>query len=164
MTHYSRDLYVSWEEFHRDTRTLCRLLLERQPHYRGVIAVTRGGLIPAGIVARELDLRLVETVCVASYRGAEAREQGVEVEVIKALEGSGEGMVLIDDLVDTGKTAKVIREMLPQACFATVYAKPAGRPTVDVCVREVTQNTWIRFPWDTALSFTPPLVDNKEDA
>ena len=38
--------------------------------------------------------------------------------------------------------------MLPRAHFATVYAKPAGRPMVDTFVTEVSQDTWILFPWD----------------
>ena len=64
----------------------------------------------------------------------------------------------MDDLVDTGKTAKVVREMLPKAHFATVYAKPAGRPLVDTFITEVSQDTWIRFPWDMEHRFSEPLA------
>ena len=56
-------------------------------------------------------------------------------------------------LVDTGKTAKVVREIVPRAHLATVYAKPMGRPLVDTFITEVSQDTWIYFPWDTALAF-----------
>jgi xanthine phosphoribosyltransferase len=156
---YRQDFFVSWEELHRDTRLLCRELLEAGHRFRGVVAVTRGGLIPAAIVCRELDIRLVDTVCVASYEGAEAKSQSDKVRVIKAAAGDGEGMLIVDDLVDTGATAAAIRDMLPKAIFATVYAKPEGRRLVDHVVREVTQETWIRFPWDMQLHFAVPLVE-----
>ena len=65
--------------------------------------------------------------------------------------------LIVDDLVDTGKTAKVVRELLPGAHFATVYAKPMGRPMVDTFITEVSQDTWIYFPWDTGLAFVPPI-------
>jgi len=120
--------------------------------------------VPAAIVARELDLRVVETVCVASYH--EYSVQG-EIGILKSIApailaiggGRGKGVLLIDDLTDTGKTAKLVRDMLPDAHFATVYAKPKGRPMVDTFITEVSQDTWIFFPWDTALSFQPPIRD-----
>lgn len=159
---YNQDFFVSWEELHRDTRLLCRELLELSTTFRGIIAVTRGGLIPAAIVARELDLRLIDTICVSSYQGTQAQEQ-TGVQVLKGVEAAdgGEGLLLIDDLVDTGATASVIRQMVPKALFATVYAKPEGRPLVDHCVREVSQDTWIRFPWDMQLHFAAPLVETR---
>jgi len=156
---YRQDFFVSWEELHRDTRLLCKELLATGKTWKGVIAVTRGGLIPAAIVCRELDIRLVDTVCVASYEGAQGKSQGERVRVIKAAAGDGEGMLIVDDLVDTGATAAAIREMLPKALFATVYAKPEGRRLVDHVVREVSQHTWIRFPWDMQLHFAVPLIE-----
>ena len=101
---YTSDIFISWDELHRDTRELCRQLIERGDRFERIVAVTRGGLIPAAVVARELDLRLVDTICVVSYHGDQAQEQ-LEAEVLKAPEGDGEGCLLIDDLVDTGRTA-----------------------------------------------------------
>jgi len=45
--------------------------------------------------------------------------------------GDGEGWLVIDDLVDTGRTAEILRRTYPKAHFATIYAKPQGRPQVD---------------------------------
>jgi xanthine phosphoribosyltransferase len=73
--------------------------------------------------------------------------------------GRGKGVLVVDDLVDTGQTAKMVREILPDAHFAAVYAKPMGRPLVDTFVTEVSQDTWIFFPWDTGLAFQPPIRD-----
>jgi len=150
---HAKTFPVTWEERHRHARALAWRLLELGP-WRGIVAVTRGGLVPAAIVARELDIRLVDTVCIASY---EDRARGA-VAVLKTIAGDGEGLLIIDDLVDTGDTARAVREMLPLAHFATVYAKPEGRPLVDTYVTEVSQDTWILFPWDIAPQFAPPIA------
>ena len=147
---------VSWDQMHRDSKALAWRLTEEGP-WRAVLAVTRGGLVPAAIVARELEVRLIDTVCVASY---DHQDQG-KLEVLKPVSDikGGEGMLIVDDLVDTGRTARIVREMMPKAHFATVYAKPEGRPVVDSFVTEVSQDTWIFFPWDTELRFVEPIAN-----
>lgn len=151
-THYYA---VTWDQLHRDARALAWRLIDKRP-FSGIVSVTRGGLIPAAIVARELDCRLIETISVLTY---DEEERGEPV-VIKppAAAGDGTGYLIVDDLVDTGATARVVRGLLPQAHFAAVYAKPAGRPMVDTYITEVSQDTWILFPWDTEPQFVPPLV------
>ncbi len=154
---HRHELPVSWEDLHRAAKTLAWRLLPLGP-WRGLIAVSRGGLVPAAIVARELDIRLVETICLASYQH---QNQG-EVQVLKAVEGDGSGWLVIDDLVDTGQTAIVVRRMLPKAHLASIYAKPAGRPRVDTFITEVEQDTWIFFPWDIEPRFSPPIVERHQ--
>jgi xanthine phosphoribosyltransferase len=153
---------VSWDQFHRDSRALAWRLAEAGP-FQAVVCITRGGLVPAAIAARELGIRLIETVCVASYSHTSQGElkvlKGVSQEIVAAGGGEGQGVLIVDDLVDTGQTAKVIRALLPRAHFATVYAKPMGRPMVDTFITEVSQDTWIYFPWDTGLAFQPPIRD-----
>jgi len=153
---------VSWDQFHRDCRALTWRLNEVGPIH-AVIAITRGGLVPAAIVARELGVRVIDTVCVVSYDFDKQGElevlKGVSEEAVRLGGGTGKGLLIVDDLVDTGKTARLVRDMLPDAHFATVYAKPKGRPLVDTFITEVSQDTWIFFPWDTALSYHPPLRD-----
>lgn len=152
------DFPVSWEEFHRHSKALAWRLVEKG-NWKGIIAVTRGGLVPAGIIARELDIKLVETFCISSYDHQDQRE----AKILKSVDDAGDGAdwLVIDDLVDTGNTAKIIREKLPKAHIATVYAKPAGLPMVDTFITEVSQNTWIHFPWDVELRFSQPIADIK---
>jgi xanthine phosphoribosyltransferase len=160
---YSMDYPVSWEELHRNARALSLRLLDKGP-WKGLIVITRGGLVPAAILAREMNIRLIDTICVTSYKSTDdAATQSVqgELQILKGVEGDGEGMLLIDDLVDTGKTARCVREMLPKAHFATIYAKPAGKPLVDTFITEVSQDTWIRFPWDMEYTFSTPLAERK---
>jgi xanthine phosphoribosyltransferase len=155
---------VSWEELHRNAKALAWRLLELGP-WKGLIAVTRGGLVPAAIVARELDIRLIETVCAVGYHYDGSKpQQADETKIIKppAHAGDGEGWLVVDDLVDTGRTADVLRKLLPKAHFAAIYAKPLGRPLVDTFVTEVSQDTWIYFPWDVELQFMQPIATRRE--
>ena len=57
---------VTWDQLHRDARSLAATMEPLGP-WRGIVAVTRGGLIPAAIVARELECRLVESISVVTY-------------------------------------------------------------------------------------------------
>jgi len=153
---------VSWDELHRNARALAWRLHELGP-WASIVAVTRGGLVPAAIVARELEMRLIDTVCLYSYddHSGENHTQSA-IEVLKGVSGDGTGQLIVDDLVDTGKTARVVREMLPRAHFATIYAKPAGRPLVDTFITEVSQDTWILFPWDVELQFVQPIARRQD--
>ena len=153
---------VSWDQFHRDARALAWRLAASGP-FEAIVAVTRGGLVPAAIVARELEVRIIETVCVASYH--DYKNQG-GLQVLKTIAPAvaklddGARILIVDDLVDTGATARIVRDMLPKAHFATVYAKPAGRPMVDTFVTEVSQDTWIYFPWDMGFTYQKPIAED----
>ncbi|OCG33680.1 xanthine phosphoribosyltransferase [Gilliamella sp. Bim1-2] len=132
-----------------------RLLPANQ--WKGIIAVSRGGLVPAAILARELSIRYVDTVCISSYDHDHQREKLI----LKQANGDGEGFIVVDDLVDTGNTAHTIREMYPKAHFVTIFAKPAGKPLVDDYVVDIAQDTWIEQPWDTGVMFVKPISDHK---
>lgn len=153
-TPYKKTYPISWEQLHRDSKALAWRLLGMD-YFKGIIAITRGGLVPAAIIAREMDIHLVDTVCISSY---DWKDKKGEAEVLKGVQGDGAGWLLIDDLVDTGRTAKIVKQMVPKAHFATVYAKPAGRGEVDTYITEVSQDTWILFPWDAESQFAPPLA------
>src|ERR1700733_13882345 len=107
---YEDEIIVSWVELHRDARYLSEML-HSKGSWKGIIAVTRGGLVPAALVARELDIRLVDTICVTSYaagKGGGAEQEQAEVRILKGVVGDGDGYLLIDDLVDSGRTAQVV--------------------------------------------------------
>lgn len=161
MSNYN-EYCLSWTEFHRDTRQLARQLLDDcngSPPWEGIIGIARGGLVPATILARELDIRLVDSLCIASYN----HDKQGEIEILKPVAGDGSGFLLVDDLVDTGVTARVARQLLPQAHFVAVYAKPAGRADAQQFAREFPQDTWLHFPWDIDTGFKPPMIDTLQD-
>ena len=139
---HEKGFHVSWDQLHRDARALAWRLQGEAPAdgWKAVVAITRGGMAPAMIVARELDIRTVDTISVKSYNH---QTQSAPV-VIKSpdmdLVGDGEGVLIVDDLVDTGKTLDVVRKHMPKAKVATIYAKPMGRDMVDTFVTEVSQD------------------------
>jgi xanthine phosphoribosyltransferase len=150
---------VSWQELHRDAKALAWRLNAGGP-WPGIIAITRGGLVPAAIVSRELGIRVIDTVSIHSYAHMTIGASNILKRPSTAfLESKEPGrLLIIDDLVDTGATAKIVREMIPGAHFATIYAKPAGKPLVDTYITEVSQDTWIMFPWDTEPQFAKPIA------
>ena len=156
---HEKGFHVSWDQLHRDARALAWRLDAPSPHggaWKAILAITRGGMAPAMIVARELGVRTVDTISVQSYHH---QDQG-RVQVIKYpdadIMGDGTGVLVVDDLVDSGKTLELVRSLYPKAHLATIYAKPQGRPQVDTYITEVSQDTWIFFPWDMALQYVKP--------
>ena len=156
---HEKGFHISWDQIHRDSRALAWRLDGKGPDggaWRAIVAITRGGMAPAMIIARELDIRTVDTISVKSYD----HQDQTTAQVLKApdadMMGDGTGILVIDDLVDSGKTLELVRELYPNAHFATVYAKPQGRPQVDSFITEVSQDTWIFFPWDMALQYVQP--------
>lgn len=162
MSESSKRFLVSWDRFHQDSKALAWRLIEKRDDWKGIIAITRGGLIPAGIVARELEIKTIDTIGISSYDDKTQREAKIIKGVDAKLVGDGEGWLVIDDLVDSGNTAKIIRGMLPKAHIATVYAKPAGEPLVDTYVMWVSQDTWIYFPWDIDVQPTEPIASARK--
>jgi len=153
---------VSWDQFHRDSKALAWRLVEKRDEWKGIIAITRGGMIPAGIIARELEIKMIETIGISSYDDKNQRDLNVIKGINEQLVGNGEGWLAIDDLVDSGNTAKAIRKLLPKAHLATVYAKPAGEPLVDTYVTWVSQDTWIYFPWDVDIQPMDPIATTRK--
>ena len=159
---HEKGFHISWDQIHRDSRALAWRLDGHGPleggGWRAIVAITRGGMAPAMIVARELDIRTVDTISVKSYDWQQqSRAQMLKPPSAEVMGPDGEGILIVDDLVDTGKTLELVRQLYPKAHFATVYAKPSGRPMVDTYITEVSQDTWIFFPWDMALQYVRPF-------
>ena len=153
---------VSWDQFHRDARALAWRISGMGIDWRGCVCITRGGLVPTAIICRELGIRMIDTLAIASYHDYD--EQG-DLQVIKSVgeeltRDGGRGVLVVDDLTDTGKTARAARAIMPDAHYAAVYAKPAGKPLIDTFVTEVSQDTWIYFPWDLGFSYQQPIAKN----
>ncbi len=156
---HEKGFHVSWDQLHRDARALAWRLDGRGPDagaWKAIVGITRGGMVPAAIVARELNIRVIDTISVKGY-DHQTQSEPVVIKAPQAdLMGDGAGILIIDDLVDSGKTLELVRALYPAAHFATVYAKPKGREQVDSFITEVSQDTWIFFPWDMALQYVQP--------
>lgn len=138
-------IYISWEEFHQDTKDLCQKI-KATGKYNKIIAVSRGGLIPAGIIAYELDIRNNEAINFSSYDNDEQRKTQ-DIEFAAEVGNVDKNTLIIDDLADSGQTFQILRQHYPQARFVTVYAKEQGAKQVDIYAKDI-PNKWIVFPWD----------------
>lgn len=159
MTAARSDIFVSWDEIQTLCHDLAHTVLSRGIVHERVLAITRGGLFPAGLLARELDIRRIETVGVVAYDDQTA---GIAKLVKEAHPEFLENTLIVDDLADTGTTIDFLRPLTRDCTFATVFVKPQGKPKVDLFAREVPQETWIRFPWDTRRQFVEPLVKGRK--
>ncbi|MDR0649347.1 MAG: xanthine phosphoribosyltransferase [Synergistaceae bacterium] len=157
---YHNTFSISWDKLQNDCRALAWKLLAIRKDWSKIIAIARGGLVPAAIIARELNIKVVDTVCISSYT---IRNQSDRIDILKRpdLADMDDTWLIIDDLVDTGRTAIETRKMFPGIHFATVYAKPEGRPIIDTFITEFSQDTWILFPWDSfpTTTFVSPIAD-----
>lgn len=156
MNGYTNDLYLSWDDLQMRCITLAHGLLNLKKNFDVLIAVTRGGMSPASIIARELSIHHIDTFCISRYNVKDV----VREEIIKLPNDyTGKNVLVIDDLADKGRTLEIVRQYLPQATIATVFVKPHGKKFVDIFVEEVNQDTWVRFPWDTQRIYKAPLTD-----
>ena len=150
--HRQNVISLTWEQLHQDVRSLAAQLAKKGP-FKGIVAVARGGLAPAGILARECNIRLVETVCIQS---CEEQIYAPEAGVLKAFsQDEGLNWLAVDDMAATGRTAALLRAMLPKAHIAAVYAKEQGIACIDSFAVMLPQDSWLLLPWDSQLRLPP---------
>ena len=152
----AKDLPLSWQDVHILAKKLTSRIKESGQEWDRVIAITRGGLVPACLVARDLDIRVIETVCVESYAHQDQSEAKILYEPSNL--GTGKGCLFVDDLSDTGNTFKALRKHYPEANFVCLHVKPVGKPLADFYAEEVSQDTWIYLPWEDQ-DFPPHIMD-----
>ena len=139
-------IYISWDEFHQDVKNLCKKIKQTGTDYNKIVAISRGGFLPAGIISYELNIRNTAVVNVISYNGSSQ----TKLEKIDNIENVGkidEKTLIIDDLSDSGQTIKIMRETFKNGVYVTVYAKEKGKSYPDIYEKDV-PNNWLVFPWD----------------
>lgn len=154
---YNRKKKLTWDDVCQDAIALGEKLRDHPSQngrpWKGIIAIPRGGLFPAAIVSRVLNIHMIETFCMNSY---DFQDQG-DLTIFKEPQWDlledrdGDGYIVLDDLSDTGKTFEYVRNQLPKAHFACAYVKPRGKDQADTYVHEVEQDTYIYHPWEWAV-------------
>lgn len=160
MTAPRSEIFVSWDEIQTLCHELAQEVVARGLRRDKILAITRGGLFPAGLLARELNIKRIETIGIITYdSGSSGIGTAGQASLVKDADpGFLKDCLIVDDLVDTGTTLDFIRPKTDGCSFLTVFAKPEGENRVDLFARAVPQDTWIRFPWDTRRQFVEPLV------
>ena len=138
-------IYINWNEFQSHVKVLATKL-KKQQNFNRIIAISRGGLIPAGILSYELDIRNCETINVSSYDHDSIRADA-DIEISGIIKNIDSKTLIIDDLADSGRTLRILRQLYPDAYVACVYAKPKGADAAD-CFAQELPDKWVVFPWD----------------
>ena len=136
-------VFPTYEEIHEKSVKLAELIKDKNINFTKMVVVSRGGFVPASVVAYCLGIQDVDIVSIQSYIHREPGEAFVH-----RAPKTDEVVLVIDDIVDKGGTAKALREFMPNMHLAVVYAKPRGLPLANTYVEEITQGTWPVFPWD----------------
>lgn len=144
---YRTVLPVTWDDIDRDAGRLAAQAVVRRP-WDGILAIARGGLIPATLVAHQLNIRRIDVIAIATYDDRSRRSP--DILQMPRIDGDGAGWLVVDDLVDTGVTIRMVRTIYPRITVAVLYTKPLGHALTDAFVRSMPQDTWIHFPWDHA--------------
>ncbi|MCM2344268.1 MAG: xanthine phosphoribosyltransferase [Alphaproteobacteria bacterium] len=152
---YNAEKFVTWDEIQGRCLELARQILQTGKTYKKILVITRGGMFPAGILARELDIRHIETVCIDTY---DSQTRGEPVLLKEPAADYTKNVLVVDDLVDTGATLTMLRGMLTDSLVVTIFAKPEGEALVDLYHEKIEQNIWVRFPWDTYRQYVKPLA------
>ena len=94
----SEKFYISWEEFHKDSQELSKKIKLMDLNIKGIVCITRGGLVPSAIIASELDIRKIETYGIKTYSDSHEQEKNYEILSIpvEALKDHVEGWSVTD--------------------------------------------------------------------
>lgn len=142
---------LSWARFGEATRELSRRIVADGFEPEVVVAIARGGLLPAGAIAYGLGVKNCGALNVEFYTGIGTVLTAPEV-LPPALDLAylgGRRVLVVDDVADSGHTLKLAIELLDgegaDVRSVTIYTKPGSVVTPDYAWRE-TPN-WIDFPW-----------------
>ena len=136
--------FISFDTYAKDPIKLADMIKKTGRTFRSIIVITRGGLFPATILSAQLNIKKIDTYCLASY----ANKIGGEIQELKKPVIDTEDALFVDDLSDSGNTARYVKSVFPDAFFACVYVKEKGKEIPDLYVKEYPQNTWIIQPWE----------------
>ena len=136
-------VFPTYEEMHEKAVKLGHLIKSKNINFDKMVVVSRGGFVPAAVVAYTLGIQDVDIVSIQSYIHREAGKA-----IVHRAPKTEEIVLVIDDIVDKGGTAKALKEYMPNMHLAVIYAKPRGLPLASTYVEEITQDTWPVFPWD----------------
>jgi len=149
---------LGWVEFGEASRELARDVLAAGFVPDVVVAIARGGLLPAGAIAYALGTKAVGTLNVEFYTGIDARlaDPVVLAPLLDTSELAGLRCLVVDDVADTGETLALVQRLIAAHCTqvrtAVLYAKPHSIVNPDFVWRRTAR--WITFPW----SARPPVT------
>ena len=161
---------LTWQGFGDATRKIAENIVDSGWMPELVVAVARGGLLPAGALSYALGLKAIGTMNVEFYTDIE--ETLPEPVLIPPLMDvsalSGKRVLVVDDVADSGKTLELVMRLIrergipsgqegervavSEAKCACIYVKSRSIITPDYVLKHT--DKWINFPWSTL----PPVT------
>lgn len=140
---------LTWKDITKDSHKLAeRCMIESGGRpWNGIVAIARGGLIPAAIVAQSFDGVPIYSVTAVTYTGQDKAPSTKLLNLVQ-LKNGGDGYLFIDDIVDSGETTKRFADLYPKATFASLYAKTERFKPIGPYVRDFEWTIWVEFPWE----------------
>ena len=149
---------LSWELFGSASRELAQSIADSGFRPDIVIAIARGGLLPAGALAYALGTKAAGTLNVEFYTDVEQRleEPVVLAPALDAPSLAGKRVLVVDDVSDSGRTLRLVVDIIRNAGAdvrsACLYSKPGTVLEPDHVWRRV--DGWITFPWSALAPVT----------
>ena len=138
-----KQVFLSYHDIHTDCIELAKKIKKKYKPEK-LILISRGGLIPGSIIANYLGIQDVDVIALKTYAD---RKRSKEIKVYKRIK-SEKKLVVIDDLVDSGETAKIVKEMMPNSKFVVLYAKTSGKKQANLHLYDFKDSDWLVFPWE----------------
>ena len=138
-------IYITWQEFHQHSKLLAEKIKQDIPSVNQIVAISRGGLIPAGILSYELGVRNCNLINISRYDDNTQRNDA-DISISTTLSDLSSDTLIVDDLVDSGRTFDILKTLYPNAKKVCVYAKPKGVGSPDLYAQAL-PDKWVVFPW-----------------
>ena len=150
---------LTWELFGTASRELTQSIVDSGFRPDIVIAIARGGLLPAGAIAYAMGVKAAGTLNVEFYSDIE--ETLPDPVVLEPLLDTdaivGKRLLVVDDVADSGRTLALVVDLLKkhteEVRSAVIYTKPRSIVAPDYSWRET--DLWINFPWSTQPVIAP---------
>lgn len=147
-------LVLDWKAFHDSVDRLANeMRWQWKVEKPKLVAISRGGLIPATILSHALGVPIYHVITAKSYVGAKHTGQTLIQEAAAIPQKAVKDCIFVDDILDTGGTFTQILSKYSDAKFVTPVAKTAGlfmhkdkllvQPALFV-----SDDTWVKFPWE----------------
>lgn len=144
--------FVNWEQFYQLARRLARLVREDGFEPEIIVAISRGGLMPARILSDHLNLFDLATLKVEHYH-ALYKQKVAKIRYPLTAEVAGRRVLLVDDVSDTGDSLQVATAHLLERGepadlrSAVLHHKRVSSFLPDYFAEELTEWRWLIYPW-----------------
>ncbi|MCS6956261.1 MAG: phosphoribosyltransferase family protein [Patescibacteria group bacterium] len=155
---------LSWNNLYKDCLLLAEKILATKPKLDRIIAISRGGLVPARILSDFLSLP-ISNIVISSYSNLKQLKEPEIVEVAP-FSWHNENLLIVDEVSDTGKTFKRALKYFKNKKIGKIYTcspyiKPKTAHIPDFYIKKI--DVWIVFPYDLKETYQAILKMEKEN-